>query len=120
MRRAHYQVCIWNATLEKDPPDLLPTDLAEKDEVTKSLLPVTVAEGVALAPPDVLKLTRCGCATDQPCATSRCTCATAQLSCTIFCGCNGMEEGCNKWTKTASTTEEDRNSDAEDVTFSDD
>jgi len=120
-RRAHYQVCIWNAALEKDPPDLLPTDFGrEKDEATKSLLPVTVAEGVALAPPDVLKLTRCGCVTDQLCATARCTCATAQLSCTIFCGCHGMEERCNRWTKTASTTEEDRNSDVENVTFSDD
>ena len=56
MRRALYQVCIWNAASEKDPLDL-PTDFArEKDEATKSLLPVTVAEGVALAPPDVLKL----------------------------------------------------------------
>ena len=73
-RWAHYQVCIWNSALEKDPSDLLPTDFGrEKDEATKSLLPVTVAEGVALAPPDVLKLRRCGCATDQPCAAARCT-----------------------------------------------
>jgi len=78
-----------------------------------------VAEGVALAPPDVLKLTMCGCATDQPCATARCTCATVELFCTIFCGCHGMEECCNRWTKMAITTE-DRNSDVEDVTFSDD
>jgi len=121
VRRAHYQVCIWKAAPEKDPLDLLPTDFGrEKDEATKSLLPVTVAEGVALATPDVLKLTRCGCATDQSCATARCTCATAQLSCTIFCVCHGMEECCNRWTKTASTTEEDRNSDVENVTISDD
>jgi len=71
VRRAYYQLCIWNAALGKDPPDLLPTDFGwEKDDATKSLLPVTVAEGVALAPPDVLKLKRCGCATDQPCATT--------------------------------------------------
>jgi len=79
------------------------------------IIPVTVAEGVVLAPLDVLKLTRCGCATDQPCATARCTCATAQLSCTILCGCNRMKECCNRWTKTASTTEEDKNSDVYDV-----
>jgi len=30
-----------------------------------------------------------------------------------------MEECCNRWTKTASTIEQDRNSDVEDVTFSD-
>ena len=100
MRRTHYQVCIWNAALEKDPRDLLPTDFGrEEDKATKYLLPVTVAEGVALSAPDVLKLTRCGCMTDQPCATARYTCATAQLSCTIFCGYHGMEECCNRWTK---------------------
>jgi len=97
-----FSVCFW---------------LCEKDEATKSLLPVTVAEGVALAPPDVLKLTRCGCGTDQPCANVpvlRCTCATAQLSCTIFCGCHGIKECCNKWTKAVSTAEEDTDSDVDD------
>jgi len=44
VRRAHYQVCICNAALEKDSPDLPPTDFGwEKNETTKSLLPVTVA-----------------------------------------------------------------------------
>ncbi|KAG0719750.1 hypothetical protein GWK47_049874 [Chionoecetes opilio] len=57
VKRAHYQVCTWKAALEKNPPHLLPTDLGwEKDEATKSLLPITVPEGVALAPPDVLKV----------------------------------------------------------------
>ena len=121
VRRAHYQVCIWNAALEKDPPDLPQTDFGwEKDEATKSLLLVTVVEGVALAPPDVLKLTRCGCATDQPCANARCTCATAQLSCTIFCEFRGIKECCNKWTKAVSTAEEDTDSDMDNNTLSDD
>ena len=88
------------AALEKKPPELAPTNFCwEKDEASRSLLPVTISEGVALAPMDVLKVIRCGCATGQPCATARCMCGTAQMSCTIFCGCHGMEECCNVWTK---------------------
>ncbi|KAG0720229.1 hypothetical protein GWK47_006873 [Chionoecetes opilio] len=66
---------------------------------------------------------RCGCATDhsdQPCANARCMCGTAQMSCTFFCGCHGMEECCNRWTKKVSTTEENGDSDADDVDLSDD
>ena len=115
VKRAHYQVCVWNAALQKDPPDLPPTEYGwEKDEATKALVPVTVAQGVEPAPADVLRLTRCGCASDQPCSNGRCTCTTAQLSCTTLCACHGDEECCNKWTKTASTDVEARDSDVED------
>ena len=95
VRRAHFQVSVWKAALEKDPPELW----REKDEASRSLLQVTLSVGVALAPMDVLKVIRCGCATDQPCATVRCMCGSAQMSCTIYCGCHGMEECCNRWTK---------------------
>ena len=106
---------IFDRYLQKDPPDLPPTEYGwEKDEATKALVPVTVAQGVELAPADVLRLTRCGCASDQPCSNGRCTCTTAQLSCTTFCACHGDEECCNKWTKTASTDVEARDSDVED------
>lgn len=102
-------------------PDLVPTDFNwEKDEATKSLLPITWAEGVALPPLDVIKLIRCGCGTDQPCTNASCMCGTAQMSCTIFCGGHGMEEYCNRWTKKDSTTEEDGDSDADDVDLRDD
>ena len=80
VRRAHFQVSVWKAALEKDPPELAPTNFGwEKDEASRSLLPVTIS-GVALAPMDVLNVTSCGCATDQPCATIRCMCGTAQMS----------------------------------------
>ena len=121
VRRAHFQVSVWKAALEKGSPELAPTNLGwEKDEASSSLLPVTISEGVALAPMDVLKVITCGCATDQPCATSRCMCATAQMSCTIFCGCHGMEECCSRWTKKVSATEEDGDSDSDDVDLCDD
>ena len=87
VKRAHYQVCVWNAALQNDPPDLSPTCYGlGKDKATKSLVP------------DVLRLRRCCCASDQPCSNGRCTCTAAQLSCTTCCACHGDEECCNKWT----------------------
>ena len=121
MRLAHFQVFIWKAALEKYPPELAPTKFGwEKDEASRLLLPITISEGVALAPMDVLKVIRCGCATDLPCATARCMCGTAQMSCTIFCGCHGMEQCCNRWTKKVSATEEGVDSDSDDVDLCDD
>ena len=56
MRRSHFQVSAWKAALEKDPPEHAPTNFGwEKDKDSRSLLPVTTSEGVALAPMDVLK-----------------------------------------------------------------
>ena len=121
VRRAHFQVSVWRAALEKDPPELAPTNVDwEKDEASRSLLPVTISEDVALAHMDVLKVIRCGCAKDQPCATARCMCGTAQMSCIIFCGCHGIEECCNIWTNKFSATEEDVDSDSDDVDLCDD
>ena len=66
---------VWKAVLEKDYPDLVPILYGwKKDEASKSLLPVTVHGGAAIAPLDVIKVIRCGCATDQPCANDRCMC----------------------------------------------
>ena len=60
MSRAHFQVSVWKAALEKDPPELAPTNFGwEKDEASRSLLPVPISECVALAPMDVLNVIRC-------------------------------------------------------------
>ena len=116
MRRPHFQVSVWKAALEKGPPELAPTNFGwENDDASRSLLSVTISEGVALAPMCVLKVVRCRCATDQPCATARCMCGPANMSCTIFCGCHGLEEFCNRRTKKVSATEEDVDSDSDDV-----
>jgi len=40
---------------------------------------------VLAAPPDVLQLIKCGCASEQPCSTARCGCYAARLSCSILC-----------------------------------
>ena len=62
--------------LEKDHPErvLINRDGWEKDEDSKSLLPVTVPEGAALAPLDIIKVIMFGCTTDQPCANDMCMC----------------------------------------------
>ena len=38
-----------------------------KDEVSKTVIPVTTPSDVALAPPYILEMIRCGCASDEPC-----------------------------------------------------
>ena len=113
-------ICM-ESSIRNSPPELAPTNCGwEKDEASRSLLPVTISEGVAVALMDVLKVIRCGCATDQPCATARCMCGTAQMSCTIFCGCHGMKECVKRWTKKVSAIEEDVDSDSDDVDMCDD
>ena len=77
VKRAHLQTCIWKAALDEDPPDLDPANFGWiRDDSNKSLTPVTVPCGVQPAPPDFLKLIRCG---DQTCSSRRCRCASAQL-----------------------------------------
>ena len=45
---------------------------------------VTVPEGVVLAPDDVLKLIKCRCESEDPCASTHCGCVQAGLGCTIY------------------------------------
>lgn len=49
--RAHLKMTIWTQALDVNPPDLEPTSYGwSKDKCSTSLVPVTVPEGVALAP----------------------------------------------------------------------
>ena len=61
----------------------------ERDEHTTCLIPVTLKPNISVAPPELLEMIRCGCATDTPCSTALCGCFTAHLSCTMFYGCHG-------------------------------
>jgi len=102
VKRAHLQACTWKHALNEQPPDLDPCDYGwERDETTKSLLPVTVAKGVELAPPDILRLVKCNSVSNKPCASQRCTCNQARFPCTLFCSCqrNEREQCCNKQTQ---------------------
>ena len=61
IKRAHIQTSIWKAAMKQDPPRLDHSDFGwSKDEVTKSLLPVTTPTNTAAAPTEVLQILRCG------------------------------------------------------------
>ena len=73
--RALFEMSVSKAALEKDHPELVPIGYGRgKDEASKSLLQFTVDYSAALAPLDVTKVIRCGCATDQPSANDRIMC----------------------------------------------
>ncbi len=100
VKRAHLQTAIWKSALEPDPPNLATTDYGwAKDKYSKSLTAVTLPSDASLAPATVMQMIKCGCSSEQPCATARCGCYTAQLACTVFCNCNIMGNCHNRWTK---------------------
>ena len=89
-KRAHLQTCIWKALVLLDPPDLDPHKYGYlKHEPSKSLLPVTVPAGVALAPDEIISLIRCSCSEGtRRCITMTCSCCRTRVPCTVFCKCN--------------------------------
>ena len=90
---AHFQVYLWKQALNPHPSHLRPTDVGwEVDQNSGDLCPVTVAEGVALAPEELLKLMKCGCKSEMPCSTQWCGCRSSGIVCSIFCGC--QEDAC--------------------------
>ena len=75
VRRAHFQCAIWRRALMQEPPNLDPTEYGWfKNEVTKSLQPVTLLPTKLPAPDYILKLVCCLCSSAQPCHSSRCGC----------------------------------------------
>ena len=94
--RAHFQVTVWKSAPETEPPSLDPTEYGWVPYVMKPqrllhphLTPTTLPSDVALAPPEVLELLRCGCSTDEPCHSQECGCNSGQVPCTFFCACRG-------------------------------
>ena len=98
VKRAHLQTAIWKSALDLEPPDLNPMLYGwSKDEIAKSLVPITVPKNTSLAPNKILQLIRCSCSSEEPCRSLRCGCHHAKLPCTIFCSCNN--ESCqNEYT----------------------
>jgi len=72
VKRAHIQTAIWKSAPNSEPPALDPVQFGwERDENSKSrcLIPVTLQPNVSVAPPEVLVMIRCACATIIPCST---------------------------------------------------
>lgn len=90
--RAHLQVSLWKNALNPQPTDFSPSDYGwAKDQDSGELNPVTVPQGVALAPKELLKLIKCGCKGELPCSTQRCGCRSTGIVCTVFCACQGND-----------------------------
>lgn len=111
--RAHIQVAVWKSAREQDPPSLDPTKYGwSREETTKTLTPRTLPPDVALAPPEVLEMLRCGCSSDEPCSSLRCGCHSGKLPCTFFCACRGDPALCNNpYTKEKAADTEDESGD---------
>ena len=93
VKRAHYQACLWLSVEKANPPTLEPEKYGwKRDDVSKTLIPITVPESLALAPEAILNLIRCGCHSNASCSSARCGCRVANLPCSVFCACDSV--GC--------------------------
>ena len=80
IKRAHFQACLWKATLDKEPPNLDPLKFGwVKDDLVKSLCAVPIQHDVPLALAKFLKTIQCMCSSDQPCSSLICGCVSGQL-----------------------------------------
>jgi hypothetical protein len=84
---------VWKHVLDLDPTQVNPQEFGWlRDEISKSLVPTIVIDGVELAPTQILKLINYSCESDTP---YRCCCSNAELACTI-CGACYAEGNCYK------------------------
>ncbi len=89
VKRAHYQSYVWRSIEAAESPVADPDKYGwTRDEMNRTLVPITVPETVSLAPASLMSLIRCGCASDPHCGSSRCGCRSANLSFTVFCACH--------------------------------
>ena len=108
--RAHVQISVWRSAMLPEPPSFDPTDYGwTREENTKTLTPRTLPTDVAVAPPEVLKLLRCGCSTNEPCSSHRCGCYKGRLPCTFFCACLGELNCRNPFNKHDDGEEDEEN-----------
>ncbi|MCP4459020.1 MAG: hypothetical protein GY816_13510 [Cytophagales bacterium] len=90
MRRAHYQCSIWknvNAGLVNS------LDVEQwgwtKDTANKCLDSVFMDPTTPIAPESLLKLTFCGCCSEEPCSSKKCGCRKADVMCCSLCKYKG-------------------------------
>ena len=117
--RAHLQVAIWKQALQRNPPNMDPlTHGWTRRDGSTSLTPTTVADGVIIAPDDILKMIKCSCGSTTPCKSKRCGCHNANMACTSFCACQGGDGCFNE--KTMERIQADDGSDDDDDDANDD
>ena len=93
IKRAHYQASILtNLSL-----DIVPLHVEQfgwvKDSTNKTVDPVFLDSTTPIAPDSLLKVTICGCCSQNPCSSLRCSCKQANVTCGELRKCKG--ECCN-------------------------
>ena len=95
-KRAHLQAAIWRNSLGENPPEVNVLDFGWIKVTSAScLLPSTVPPGIKLVPDELLKIKRCGFASEKPCKGGHCACNKTGISCSTFCKCEGGISCCN-------------------------
>ena len=106
--QAHDQISVWRSALLPQPPSFDSSDYGwTLEETNKTLTPRKLPSDVAVAPPEVLELLRCGCSTNKPCSSQRCGCNNGHLPCTFFCACRGEANCRNPFNKHAREADEE-------------
>lgn len=106
MQRAHLQAMLWKAADQSQPPQVNVEDFGWK---INDGLPHPVTMRWPAAPPGLLKVIACSCASGTPCSRKQCSCKSAGMSCTSFCKCQAGEHCHNEH-----TTKHDEAQEAED------
>ncbi len=98
--RAHYQVMLWKAADQQDPPVVDITDYGwEFVSGTGGVPTPCIARGPA-APPALMDVINCQCkAVGKACSSHACSCHSAGLSCTPYCFCVGEAACLSPFTK---------------------
>ena len=115
VHKAHHQVAHWYSAVSGEPPPLNAVDYGwEADNTNICLIPQNMADVVAYAPEYILKLIRCGCASERPCRGRNSGCMGRQLVCTLFCTCGGGSACSNPFNTKERATDDNVTRDAED------
>ena len=79
-----------------------------------------MSDGVPYALEHVLKLFRCGCASERACRGGNCGCMGHQLVCTMFCACGSGPACSNPFNAKERTTDDTDEVDNESSEYNDD
>ena len=90
LKRGHLKIAVWRCSLSAVPPivDIYLHGWGKEGQ-TKYVVPITVSQDVHLVPDEILKIFRCGCASENSCISGNCSCNKSRLPCSMFCECEG-------------------------------
>jgi len=102
VKRAHFQMSIWRAAIQPNPPPLDPLSNGWwRDERNETLMPIMLPRNVLPVPESASKPIRCVRASNHPCSTARRGCKANRPSCTTPCACKADSKCENEATRTS-------------------